>query len=255
MVRRHRQQGTLHVRSAPSNGPILSAGGDAMSEDLKKTVTEKLLESLPTLLSVAGLGIVVLGVTGGVTYNSWLPIPDANGRVAATAIGSLVLVGGIALYVWTTSRKPAQIDASPYGIKITKPNKDDVVDFVDVEGSITKALPEGYSIRIFRLYPGTDRMTPTGSKAKIYLAEGRWEAYRCHAGGRSGEKRFIAAFLVGPSGSALIEYHDEAAQVHRKTMDQLRKASEGKEEGDFLPAIYKQTADMDECDRKLVTIK
>jgi hypothetical protein len=47
-----------------------------MAEGIKKTVVEKLLDSFPTLVTVLGVALIVLGLTGGVTYNTWLPIPD-----------------------------------------------------------------------------------------------------------------------------------------------------------------------------------
>ena len=214
-----------------------------MAEDTKTTLIAKLLDSLPTLLVILGVALLVLGLAGGVTYNGWLPIPDAAGRVGAATAG--IAICGIGLYLSRTSKATA-LTSSAYGIKITHPKDGDEVEVVDVRGTIKKALPEGYSLRIFRIYPGSDRMTPIG-KANVDIEKGAWEAERCHVGGKSGDKRSIAAFIVGQSGIALIDYHNEAVQTHRRTMEQLRAAGAG--EGEYLPAIGSRTLDMVECHR------
>ncbi len=109
-----------------------------MPDDLKKTIAEKLLDSLPTLLTVAGVALMVLGLSGGVTYNAWLPIPDANGRIVATVLGVVVAGVGVAVYLWVQSRRPTRLDPAPYGIRITYPRDGDEVDVVDVRGTIKK---------------------------------------------------------------------------------------------------------------------
>jgi len=65
-----------------------------MAEDIKKTIAEKLLDSFPTLVTVVGAALIVLGLTGGVTYNAWLPIPDMAGRVAAAILGCVIASAG-----------------------------------------------------------------------------------------------------------------------------------------------------------------
>jgi len=75
------------------------------------------------------------------------------------------------------------------------------------------------------------------------LSDGEWTADHCNAGGKSGDRRSIAAFIVGPSGAALIEYHDEAVRVHRKTMRELEQLTK-KDRDDWLPAILVDTPDM-----------
>ena len=223
-----------------------------MADDIKKTIAEKILDSFPTLLAVAGVGLVVLGIAGGISYGSWLPIPDAVGRLAAGIVGCVVFGIGVLLYFSAQSKKPLRIEPSKYGIKITLPRDGEEVVVVDVRGVLKQALPEGYAIRLFRIYPGSERMTPIG-RATIDLAAGTWVADHCNAGGKPGDKRSLAAFIVGPSGSALIEYHNDAARAHRKTMDQLREAT-GKE-GEYLPAIPTIQPDMIECHRVPIKVK
>jgi len=78
-------------------------------------------------------------------------------------------------------------------------------------------------------------MTPIG-KATIVLSAGEWTADHCNAGGKSGDRRSIAAFIVGPSGAAIIKYHEDAARVHRKTKLELERLTK-KQRDDWLPAI------------------
>ena len=219
-----------------------------MAEDAKTAWVAKLLDSLPTLLVVLGIALLVLGLAGGIAYNSWLPIPDPVGRIGAAIAG--IAIFGVGLFLFRSS-KPTGVIVSTYGIRINYPKDGDEIETVDVTGTIKKALPDGYSLRIFRVYPGSDRMTPIG-KASIDIEKGTWLADHCHAGGKPGDRRSFAAFLVGPSGLALIEYHNEAGQVHRKTLDQLRNASI---DGDYLPAIGARTNDMFECHRVLIKRK
>jgi len=216
-----------------------------MAEDPKAESLTKLLESLPALLFVLGVVLLVLGLAGGVTYNAWLPIPDTIPRIGAGIAG--VVVFGIGLFLSKTSGAKT-ISAGAYGIRITYPKDGDEIEFADVAGTIKKALPEGFSLRIFRIYPGSERMTPIGT-ASIDIENGAWVAAHCHVGGKTGDKRSIAAFLVGQSGVALIEYHNEAGQLHQKTLKQLQAVGL---EGDYLPAIRTKTDDMFECHRVLI---
>lgn len=224
-----------------------------MAEDIKRTIAEKLLDSFPTLVTVVGVALIVLGLTGGVTYNTWLPIPDMAGRVAASILGFVIASAGAGFYFWSQSRKPSRIDPSRYGIKITLPREGDEVNTVDVRGTIKQALPENHTLRIFRIYPGSRNMTPIG-KAIIDLSAGDWIADDCNAGGKSGDRRSIAALVVGPSGAALIEYYQNAASVHRNTMRELEQLTK-KQRDDWLPPIPVDTPDMVECHRVGIKVK
>ena len=224
-----------------------------MAEDIKKTIAEKLLDSFPTLVTVVGAALIVLGLTGGVSYNSWLPIPDMAGRVGAVVLGCAMASAGAGFYLWNQSRRPSRIDPSGYGIKITHPREGDEINTVDVRGTIKQALPENHTLRLFRIYPGSAKMSPIG-KARIVLSDGEWTAELCNVGGKSGDKRSIAAFIVGPSGAALIEYHDDAARIHRKTMRELEQLTK-KQRDDWLPAIPFDTPDMIECHRVPIKVK
>jgi hypothetical protein len=223
-----------------------------MAEEIKKTIAEKLLDSFPTLLTVVGVALIVLGMTSGVTYNGWLPIPDMGGRVAAAVLGFVIASAGAGFY-WYQPKRLSQIYPSRYGIKITLPRENDEVNIVDVRGTIKQALPENYTLRLCRIYPGSVKMTPIG-KATIDLSAGEWVADNCNVGGKSGDKRSIAAFIVGPSGAALIEYHDNAGKIHRKTMLELEQLTK-KQRDDWLPAIPVDTPDMFECYRVPVRVK
>lgn len=215
-----------------------------MAEGGKEALLSKLIDSVPALLIVAGGVLIVLGLAGGITYNGWLPITELPARIGACALGIVGLSFGV--YFWKATKGP-MLNATVYGIRIEHPKDGDRLHIVDVRGTIKKSIPQGYGLRVFRIYPGSDNFTPVGSKARIEIEKGTWEADHCHVGGKTGDRRALAAFIVGPSGAALIEYHNEAMRVHRKTLDQLRAAGGG--DGDFLPSIELRTEDMAECHR------
>ncbi len=81
-----------------------------------------------------------------------------------------------------------------------------------------------------------------------------WIADNCNVGGKSGDRRSIAAFIVGPSGAALIEYHYDAGRVHRKTVLELEQLTQ-KQRDDWLPALPVDTPDMVECHRVPIKVK
>ena len=216
-----------------------------MAEGDKQAWITKLIESIPALLIVLGVGMLILGFAEGIKYNQWLPITDPLGRAGAFVTGAILL--GLGVYSWTATKSPS-LTPSAYGIKINHPKSGDrIVDVVDVRGTIKKPVPEGFTLRVFRIYPDSDAFVPVGGKARVDMQSGTWEADRCSVGGKTGDKRAIAVYLVGASGSALIEYHTEAARVHRRTIDRLFDAT--KIEGEFLPPVGLRTQDMFECDR------
>jgi hypothetical protein len=50
-------------------------------EDYKAVIAKKVTESVPLLLILLGCVFVLLGLSGGVTYQQWLPIQDVAARV------------------------------------------------------------------------------------------------------------------------------------------------------------------------------
>src|SRR5262245_10596677 len=108
-----------------------------------------LLDNAAALAFVVGVALFVLGAAGGIKYNNWLPITDELGRGVA-------IVGGLALVAWgafqSSGRTSSLPKAADYGIKITHPRPGDRVDTVRVEGTFSKPLPAGYSLRVFRIY-------------------------------------------------------------------------------------------------------
>lgn len=96
-------------------------------------------------------------------------------------------------------------------------------------------------------------MTPIG-KANIVLSKHEWTAELCNVGGKSGDRRSIGAFIVGPSGAALITYHDDAGRVHRRTMRELEQLTNTPRD-DWLSAIPVDTPGIVECHRVPVKVK
>ena len=144
-----------------------------MSEDLKEQVVGKLVESVPALLIVLGSFLVLMGVTSGITYHGWLPIVDVAGRIGAVVLGLLLI--GLGFY----RRVDSQVsDTRRYGIKIENPAPGEKVDDFSVRGTIKKPPPNGYSLKVFRIYPGPDSFIPIG-EGRISIADGTWQADRC----------------------------------------------------------------------------
>ena len=80
-----------------------------------------------------------------------------------------------------------------------------------------------------------------------------WQAEQCYIGGKAGDKRYIGVYLVGPGGTALLDYYTKASREHKKLMKQLQDLTD--EEAKYLPLIEKYTPDMVECARVGVTRK
>lgn len=215
-------------------------------EDYKAVIAKKVTESVPLLLILVGCVFVLLGLSGGIAYQQWLPIQDVAARVISGALGSGLIMFGV---VRSHTTKSGMLDPHGFGIKIQYPTAGSHVNTVDVGGVIEKDLPPGYCLRVFRVYPGSNSFVPL-SKARIEVRKKTWVAERCHIGGKTNDRRSFAAYVCGPSAEVLIRFHNEAVSIHRATMEQFEKAT-GKE-AEFLPPIAERTEDMFECDRVAV---
>jgi hypothetical protein len=136
--------------------------------------------------------------------------------------------------------------SEPYfGIKIDYPRPNEQVDAtIDVSGAITKELPDGYTLRVVRIY-SDDSLNPS-NRAVVHIPT--WVAPACNIGGKPGELRQLAVFLVGPAGAALFDYFADAARVHNLVRDELRNLTK-QDVVPWLPNIKRQTPDMIECAR------
>ena len=219
-----------------------------MSEGTWPSVLLRLVDRVPLVLLVLGTALLVLGLTSGITYNNWLPMPEPTARIASGVIGlALLAIGSF----WSLRAASALIVAGDYGIRITYPRAGDEVETVDVQGTITRDLAAGYCLRVFRVYPDHGLVPLT--MAKIDMATKSWVANRCHIGGRKGEMRAFAAYIVGESGEALVAFHDVAVNIHSETMEQARAAKGAVPK--YLPPIAKRTKDMFECAEVRVACK
>ena len=217
-----------------------------MSDDYKATLAKNITGSAPALAMVFGAIFILLGLAGGVTYQQWFPMPDMASRVLAGAMGVALLMLG---FLRGQAAQATRLDPRDFGIKIQYPVPGSRVSTVDVGGVIARDLPEGYCLRVFRVYPGSNNFVPL-SKARVDAHAKTWVAERCHIGGNKDDPRFYAAYLCGPSAEVLIAFHNEAASAHRTSMDEYEAAT-GKKTN-FLPSITGRTTDMHECDRVAV---
>jgi hypothetical protein len=180
-----------------------------MWETIKETV-KGLLGDMTALLVVFGAIFVALGAAGGVTYNSWFPIKQDYWQITIVIIGSGMIVIGT-LVGWKRPARPLR-SADYYGIKITYPHPHaQISGKVNVTGTIKRLPPSGYELSLLRVFPSGDYMPVSRVELK---RDGTWEALDVDIGGEKGDRREIAAYLVGKAGRKLLEYYKAAASVH-----------------------------------------
>ena len=203
-------------------------------------IAEQLVERQSVLLMLVGAVFIILAASKGVSYHDWFPIKDPEGRIAAAVGGLLIFAVG----AFFSRRSPFEaLNGRSYGVKILSPQKNDEVTMVNVIGEIKRKIPSGYSLMILRIYPD-DGFIPL-KEVDVDDDGVSWKASGCDIGGKSGDPRSLAAYLVGPSGKALFRYFREAAAVHNKMKVSFEKLST--EGAEFLPLIYEKTTDMVEC--------
>ena len=213
-----------------------------------KEIVSKLVESISALLIVLGVILLALGFAGGITYNHWFPITGMDGKYGAIVAGTALTILG----VFNRKSNGSIPQARRYDIKIDYPKEGDSVDIIDVRGSIKLPLPEGYTLKIFRIYPGSDTLVPVG-EGRVNNETKTWVAENCNVGGISGDRRSLGAFLVGPGGKALLNYFSSALDTHQEVLEELKQKAQI--QGKYLPAIQERTPDMIECHRVSVRKK
>ena len=197
-------------------------------------IVEKLFEQPAILVLVLGAGFFLLGAAGGVQYSGWLPIQDDQGRYATVGGGTVLLLVGLLLTLGQRKNKlPA---AKSFAAKITEPEKGLSPDKVKVRGDINRLPPDGYKLMLLRFYADS-KFTPLRVEVKFRQEGSKYEFYAndCVVGGKHGERRTIAAYLVGKSGQALFQYHEEAVKFYMAQQTDQNK---------FMPAITLPTEDM-----------
>jgi len=219
--------------------------GDNGEGNWKIKVASAVVGSRPKLLIVFGVALIVLGLAGGITYHNLLQLSGPTAQIGSVALGIILVLLGL-FRREPPSDGPSLIgDCKEYGIEIDHPRPGARVDITEVRGTIAKPLPEGYELRILRIYPKTNNFVPIGSP-RPDGKEGRWIAEQCNIGGTSGDDRGIAVCIVGRAGAILLDYFDEASRVHNKLLN--AKTAPG-EEKIYLPLLSKRPPDMIECHR------
>jgi hypothetical protein len=200
-----------------------------------ETVVTAVIGSIPTLLIILGVALLLLGMAGGVRYHSFLPITGYWQFVAAAAGVALCVTGLI-----RTSNRTSFPKATDFNVAIASPADGERVANVTVRGTIkTTKLPSGYTLRVFRHYPNSSEIAPMGDA--VIRPDGTWKADNCNIGGNPGDPRGISVYLVGPSGSALLDYFERCASVHKALM----RVAPASPENRSLPAIKAQTLTQD----------
>lgn len=168
--------------------------------DLIDKLAEQPRVLLSVLLLIFGAALFVLGAAGGVS--GYLPIPDDVGRYLAAAGGATLLIVGIFLAVGP--KQSPQPRAKSFDARFTRlvsvgPGK------MEAKGTIRRLPPDGYKLMLVRFFP-EGRFAPVNAEVNFEKrASGyEWAAYDCPINIRAGQRRTVAAYLIGKSGSVSI---------------------------------------------------
>lgn len=208
----------------------------------------KLVETIPGLLIVIGSIFLLLGISGGIAYNNWLPIRGDNQRVACAVFGLVFVALGIGIWFWTRQNNSliAAKDVKALGIKILYPREGSRVRVVTVQGTFEKLPPPGYELRSLRYYPNMDGFIPHG-RIIIDHEKKTWEIVDFDIGGEPNAARGIEICLAGHDGQVLLDNWTAAHQVHKETLEYL-KGLTGKY-GMWLGPMTRRTHDLTKCAR------
>jgi hypothetical protein len=215
-------------------------------EESKTDWRIKVIESFHLVLMILGFLLFVLGITGGIRYKDLqLPIDTFARQATAVVVGLLILISGIAVGLLGVLKRPTPtITPEDFGITIHSPKRGDVVTTVDVHGTLKKKIPNGYTLRVIRVYPD-NKIYPL-HEAILDRDGSTWEVPSCDIGGNPGDDRALAACLCGPGAEALFAYLADAVQVHNAVLNALPAGSPARRP---LPPIAQKIPDLVECFR------
>lgn len=179
----------------------------------------KLFETPVQLLIAMGFLVLVLGCSGGVHYHEYFPITEPIARAALVSVGVLSLGGGFFVHHRQSLDAP-KIE----GIKaeITSPENGVISEKVDVFGSISGEIPNGYHVYVCRFYKDSSFIPLR--KVRMDGANGKWDAHDCWVGGdKPGDKRWLAVCLVSEDVEFFLNYWSKATNLHQSTIDSARE--------------------------------
>jgi hypothetical protein len=174
-------------------------------DETKADWRTRIVESFHVVLLGVGALLFVFGITGGGEIKGLrLSIASPVGQYICAGVGFALMVCGVGLVAWRSGRHATPpIKPEDFGITIVSPQRGDVVDTVDVRGTLQKSIPAGYTLRVLRMYPDNNRLFYPLQEA-IIASDGRtWEALSCDIGGNPGDNRALAACLWSSRRSAL----------------------------------------------------
>lgn len=215
-----------------------------MAGDWKRDIVAAISGQKFLLFAILGFILILLGILDGVPREGWTAISE-SWRFVAIGIGIVLIVAGTVVSIFderTTRRLPKIKD---YDIKIENPKDADSVSEVSVRGTIKKAIPGGYSLRVLRIHPSAGTFVPIG-EARIDIAKGTWMTDDCKIWGEPKEKWAIGVYLVGRDGNILLNYYTQAARINND-ITALRNLTKNKQQ--YLLPLQQRTSDMIECAR------
>ena len=218
-----------------------------MPEDDKggKWKVAEVLVTSPNLLLILGSIFVLLGASGGVTYQQWFSIVDHEWRIFLVIVG-VALFG---LYYWLPKEATKKLSNSTVKllcITIIYPEGNAVISGqTEVRGTIAKPLPAGYELCILRGYPFGGFIPH--SHCFCDPDKKTWHVQQFDVGGDKGDDRRIEAWLVGPDGRIVLDTWLAAHELLKATNSRVRTLAPD-QLLTWLKPITKPTSDMVLCD-------
>lgn len=223
---------------------------------------EKLIQPLRDIVAshaktALWLGVIVfiVGAAGGVSYNGWLPITREWAQWSMMAAGAV-----LAAVSFLKQAPEVALDAdkiTKLGIKITAPQANErVTSKTRVTVVSDEPIPEGYELHVLRGYPRVKGIVPN---AKTHKTAGKleWVTHDFDIGGIPKETRTIEVWLVGASGTALLDNWEANHAIVSKANRELRRLGEianQKPDIEWLQPITRFTSDMCRC-QSIVVVK
>ncbi|PPA04605.1 hypothetical protein C4E44_08090 [Pseudomonas sp. MWU12-2312b] len=198
--------------------------------------------SSPHLSLILGVALVAFGAAGGITYNHWVPVEDAQWKVAVAAIGGVLIVLYFVLIRSAPAVRLPTSKVQALGVKIVHPENNSVISGrTGIRGTLKQALPRGYELRILRGYP--DGGFVPSSQTVVDEEAKTWFVQDFDIGGEAKDKRTIEAWIVGSDGAVLLDTWLAANGVHGMAARQLERAAPN-ERFVWLNPIRQGTKDM-----------
>lgn len=216
--------------------------------DKLSQILRDVLASHSKITLLLGAILFVGGAAGGVTYNSWLPIPDQWAQLSLMVAGAVLIA--TSFFTITPAKGLKSDELAKLGIQITAPHAGErIKGKVRVTVTSSGQVPEGYELHVLRGYPKVSGVVPN-TKVHKTAEKLEWVAHDFDIGGTTGETRTIEVWLVGAGGLALLANWEANHKVVSEANRSLKTL--GQNNLNWLPPITRFTPDMYRCQSVVV---